>query len=96
MQLVNVSASPQAILSGKTYLLDTSSVAITLTLPAAAANAWFMVKDKTGNSTTNNITLSRVGSESIDGVAANATLAAPFGGWGFFSDGTNWYSMFYV
>lgn len=95
MQFVLVTATPQSVISGKTYLVDTSS-AITLNLPTPAANAWFMVKDKTGTSVVNNIILNRAGSELIDGVGSNANLAAPYGGWGFFSDGTDWYSMFYV
>lgn len=96
MQFVLVTVSPQSVLSGKTYLVDTSGGAITLNLPAAAQNAWFMVKDKKGTSVANNITLHRSASELIDGVAADATLAAPYGGWIFFSDGTDWYSMAYV
>lgn len=96
MTVTNVTVSPQTVATAHTYLVDTSGVAITLNLPTPIANIWFSVKDKTGNAMTNPIILHRHGSEKIDGTAADATLSAPFGSWGFFTDGTDWYSMFYA
>lgn len=96
MQTSVVTVSPTTLVSGHTYLVNTTSGAFTLNLPSPAVNAYVMVKDYKGAGVTNPITLHRAGSESIDGVAADATLAAPYGGWCFFSDGTDWFSMFYV
>lgn len=93
MNVSTTSVSPTSVVSGVTYLVDTSAGAITLNLQAAALNYWFFVKDKKGTSVTNNITLHRAGTELIDGVASDATLAAPFGSWGFFSDGTDFYQL---
>lgn len=93
MQLVGVSASPQAVLSGKTYLTNTSSVAITFNLPSPAANTWFMIKDTSGNAQNNNMTLHRFGSELIDGVAADKTLTLSNDFCLIVADGTNWFVL---
>lgn len=88
--------STTTVLNTRTMLVDTSSGPITLNLPAPVANFWFIVKDKKGTSVMNPITLHLFGSEMIDGSSVDATLAAPFGSWTFFSDGTDWYSVNYV
>lgn len=93
MQFVAVSASPQSIVTGKTYLVDSTATAITLNLPAAAANSWFIVKDVGFNAFTNNITIHRAGSESIDGVAADFVISNSGAAWIFMSNGTNWFSV---
>ena len=89
---VAVSSSPITVVSGRTYLVDTSA-ARTLNLPAPATNAYLLVKDVTGQAQTNNITIARNGSESIDGVAANKTLNINYGFWMFVCDGTDWYLL---
>lgn len=89
---VSVSSSPISTISGRTYLVNTSS-ARTLTLPAAASNAFIIVKDTTGSASSNNITIARAGSEQIDGVAANKTLARAYGTWMLVCDGTNWWTI---
>lgn len=76
--------------SGTTYLTNTSA-ARTITLPAAAANAYFIVKDVTGTASTNNITIARAASESIEGVAANYVISSNWSSTTFLSDGTNWF-----
>lgn len=96
MQFVSVTASPQAVLNGKTYLTTTSSVAITFNLPAPAANLWFIVKDISGDAGTNNMTLHRNGTEKIDGVAADATINIPDAFVLVVSDGTDWYILLEV
>lgn len=78
--------------SGTTYLVNTSA-ARQITLPAAAANAYFFVKDVIGTCSTNNITIARAASESIEGVAANKVLQTDWGSWAFVSDGTNWFIL---
>lgn len=92
MQQVSVTTTPRSVLSGKTYLVNTST-AKTLNLPAAAANAWFMVKDVSGSSETNPITIHPVSSETIDGASGDLSLIANYGQWGFMCDGTNWFSF---
>lgn len=93
MQVVSVTSSPQSVTSGRTYLVTTSSVAITLNLPTPAANAWFMVKDVSNNAFTNNMTLHRAASEKIDNVAADFVIANSSAAWIFASDGTDWFSL---
>lgn len=96
MQVVAVSASPQTVTTGKTYLTNTQSTAITFNLPTPAANVWFMIKDTAGNAGVKNMTLNRSGSEKIDGVASNATLSVPYGLTIVASDGTDWYILLNV
>lgn len=78
--------------NGITYLVNTGA-ARTITLPAAAANTYFSVKDVIGTASTYNITIARAASESIEGVAANKTLQTDWGSWTFVSDGTNWFMV---
>lgn len=89
---VPVSSSPITVVSGRTYLVDTSA-ARTLNLPAPANNAYLQVKDVTGTSPTNNITVHRFASEQINGVAADKVLSTSKGMWTFISDGTNWFML---
>lgn len=92
MQVVNVTSTPTAVVSGKTYLVDSTSLAITLQLPTPAANFFFIVKDFGFNCFTNNITIARFAAEKIDNVAANFTMTNSGSAWIFLSDGTNWFS----
>lgn len=96
LQYALVLATPTTVITGRTFLVDTSSIPITLDLPTPAANFWFIVKDKKGTSPINPITIHRFGSELIDGSATDAVLMAPYGSWTFFSDGVDWYSLNYV
>lgn len=72
----------------KVLLFDTSA-ARTLNLPAATTVVMFIVKDITGSSDTNAITVVPNGTDTIDGVNANRTLADGFGSWLFISDGVS-------
>jgi hypothetical protein len=76
------------LLKGKTYLVDTTA-ARTLTLPAPILNGYVAIKDKSGSSATNNITLN-TSSGFIDG-SVSKTLAKNYGAWALVSDGTDWY-----
>jgi hypothetical protein len=89
---VTVTSSPITVVSGRTYLVDTSS-ARTLNLPSPANNAYLFIKDTTGGAASNNITVHRFASESIDGTASDKTLNLNRGFWGYVSDGTNWFSV---
>lgn len=81
----NVTLTDQAI-----HLVDCSA-ARSLTLPAPSASSYIVVKDKTGQAATNNITIVRAGSEKIETVAASFTLDTDLGAWTFVSDGTDWF-----
>lgn len=93
MQITSVSTTPITGATGHTYLVDTSTLAITINLPAPVINVWLMVKDITGLAETNNITLHRNGSELIDGVAADKVLSIPSELCIITSDGTNWFVL---
>jgi len=90
--VVAVSSSPITVVSGRTYLVDTSA-ARQLNLPTPAANAYLLVRDATGTAATYNITIHRYAGEKIDGVAADKTLATNSGQWWIVSDGTDWHTL---
>lgn len=72
-------------------LVDTTA-ARTITLPNAATEKRIIViRDKSGQSESNNITLDRSAGGNIEGVAANYTLSAAHGVWELASDGTDWW-----
>jgi hypothetical protein len=93
IQFVNVSVTPTSMLSGKTYLVDSTSLAITVNVPAVASNAWFIVKDSGFNAFTNNITVHRAAAEKIDGVASDFVISNNGGAWLFMCNGTDWFSV---
>lgn len=79
---------------GYFVLLVDTSAARTLTLPSSpTAGRMFIIKDSTGTAETNNITLARAGSESIEGVAANRTLSTNWGVWRIVTNGSNWFIL---
>lgn len=90
LQSVNVVTinSNTSLLTGRTYLVDTTA-SRTLTLPAPILNGYIALKDKSGLSATNNITLNPFGGL-IDGTAS-AALAKNYGAWALVSDGSDWY-----
>lgn len=93
MQYVAVAATPTSAISGKTYLVTTASLAVTMNLPTPAQNAWFIFKDISNNAASNNITLHRNGSEQIDGSSADKVLRRSAGTWIVMCDGTNWWTI---
>lgn len=93
MQYVSVAATPTSMLSGKTYLVDTASIAIQVNVPSVAQNAWFVVKDSGFNAYTNNITVHRAGSEKIDGVTSDFVISNSGAAWMFMCNGTDWFSI---
>jgi len=76
--------------NGITYLIDTTTLTSTVTLPAPLANAFVRIKDSTGNSSTNNITINPNAAETIDG-AATQSLNSNYAALTLISDGTNWF-----
>ena len=93
IQITNVSSTPVTIVSGHTYLVDTSAIAISLQLPVPVVNTWFIVKDSGFNAFTNNITLLRAATEKIDNVAASFVISNSGAAWMFVSNGTDWFSI---
>ena len=91
--IVSVSSSPITVVSARTYLVDTTS-ARQLNLPTPAVGAYLLIKDVTGTAGTNNITLHRfIGTEKIDGTAADKTINANKAKVWLVSDGTDWFSL---
>lgn len=90
-----VSAS-RAVVAGdaqKVLPVDSTSAAITLTLPVASTGGGinFVVKDKVGNAAVNNITITPDGFETIENVNASYLIDANFMSVSLISDGSsNW------
>lgn len=72
------------------YLLC-SAGPINVTLPTPAVKKVYYIKDTSGGSETNAITLVRFAAEQIEGLAASRDLRNNFGTWHVLSDGTNWW-----
>lgn len=89
---VNTKTASFTAVDGETYLVDTTSGAVSVTLPSPALNTAIWIKD-TGNAATNNITLLRSASESIEGVASDKVLSTAYGSYKIISDGTDWYLL---
>lgn len=73
-------------------LLVSTASARNITLPLAAnvtAGRRFIIKDITGSAATNNITIVRSGSDTIEGVSGNKTLQTNYGAWQIVSNGSN-------
>ena len=88
---VYVSAKSTAFTAaiGFTYLINTGT-AVTVTLPAVSANAAIVFKDSAGTAATNNITINRSGTATIDG-ATSQTVGSNYGSMKLISDGTDWF-----
>lgn len=72
-------------------LFNTTSNAITATLPAPTAGRQLLITDNTGKFSTNALTLAQHASEQISGVNASKVLSAAWAKYLVSSDGTNWY-----
>lgn len=66
-------------------------VTITLPPPASSAGRRIKISDVAGTFGTNACTVARNAAESIQGLAANRVLTAPWGSYEFWSDGSNWF-----
>lgn len=85
-----VTASTYTVGASDVYVrVDTTSNAIALTLPAASTRYAFFLKDVGGVLETNNLTLTRAGSEKIENLSSNKILSTNYGGWLIWSDGTD-------
>ena len=88
---VYVSAKSTAFTAdvGFTYLINTGT-AVTVTLPSAVTNAAIVFKDSAGTAATNNVTINRADSATIDGATSQA-ISSNYGSMKLISDGTNWF-----
>lgn len=101
-RLMKMGRSAQAgnytiLITDPTYIGVTSTAAPrTITLPAASAvpaGKTFTVKDESGAAVTNNITVSRAGSDTIDG-ATTKVINTNYGGVTLYSDGVSkWFTV---
>lgn len=75
----------------KVLLIDTSA-ARTLNLPAATNSMYVIIKDKTGTSQTNNITITPDGTDTIDGSNSSYLIRSNYSALALVSDGVaSWY-----
>ncbi len=68
---------------------------VTITLPSAEVvkvGRVYVVKDESGDASSNNITVDTAAAETIDG-AATDTLDTDFQSIGYYSDGANWFKV---
>ena len=93
IQISTVTTTPTTVVSGHTYLVDSSTISISLQLPTPVINTWFIVKDKGFNAFTNNILILRAAAEKIDNQAQTFTISNSGAAWMFVSNGTDWFSI---
>ena len=87
-----VSISSNVALTDNSINSVNTGAARSLSLPnPATMTGTITIKDVSGTANTNNITITRYASESIEGVAASKTLQTDWGAWTFYSNGTDWY-----
>ena len=86
-----ISASTTANGFDNTLFVQTTSGAITVTLPTAVGvgGRCYFVADEEGDASTNNVTVLPTGAETIDGLAS-VTIDQDYGGFVFQSNGANW------
>ena len=94
LKTTQVSASSYAVDTNSTtsdllILTDSTSNAITVTLPTPTAGRYLCVKDRTGEAATHNVTVSHHASETIDG-ASTIVFTKNYDAVCVASNGTNW------
>ena len=73
--VVSVTASPHTVASTTTLLLCNFGAALVINLPAASSRTRSItVKDISGAANSNNITINRAGSDTIDGATSDSIL----------------------
>jgi hypothetical protein len=92
--IVSKSANYSIVSGDKGFVIDVdcSGGAITITLPAPVSGFVVTIKDYTGNSAANPITVLPNGSELID-QAASDTISENYRAVTYLSDGANWFKM---
>jgi len=94
MKHVSKSSAYTASVADSIIGVDTTSSAVTITLPSAGAIAGkvYIIADEGGNAGSNNITVATEGSETIDG-SSTATINSNYGTLRIYSDGTNFFTF---
>ena len=93
LQRTAVAATPHTLSAGEYLLGVTVSGAATINLTEnAPAGRVVIVKDERGTAASANITVSRSGSDTIDG-ATSVVIATNYGSAAFYSDGANWWTV---
>ena len=95
INVTSISSSSHTVGSSDYFLaVDSSSNTVAITLPAASSNDGrvIKIKDVGGNSHSNNITISRAGSNTIDG-NVSVVLESPYSGITLVCDGSNWFIL---
>ena len=91
---ISNSDTPYSVATSTDYLLvRTNGGVVRVVLPLASvmgSGRRFMIKDATGNATTNNITIAVSGTDTIDG-ASSFTVDVNFASVSVLSDGSNWF-----
>jgi hypothetical protein len=93
--VVTVSSSPTTLTAGQdgnVFLVNTSTIPITLNLPTSPTSGQrFVIKDERGTFGANPVTMTKFASHTIERLNANYLLEANFGTWTFVFDGvSNW------
>lgn len=87
--VTNVTTPTYTALATDYFLcVDTSTNAVTITLPVGILGTVYMVKDCSGDANTNNITIQGTG-QLVDG-SGSATINSPYGNLQFVFNGTEW------
>ena len=93
--IINPATTPTLTLtydkSNWCYFVTTANGALSITLPTAIAGFRVTIRDTSGSSETNNITVNSSGGAQIQGAASPLTLAMNRGSWTLVCDGTNWW-----
>lgn len=83
--------SSNITLAGNTYYFVDTSSARSLALPTPTNGTVIYVKDVIGSAATNNITITRFGSEKIEGLAASYVMTTSWGSITLVANGTDWF-----
>ena len=76
---------------GRVYLVDVTSNAVDVQLPAAAVAQKIRVKHVGGDLATNALTVTPQAGQSIDGTLGPLTIESDYLSHSFVSNGTNWF-----
>ena len=95
VKVTSVTSSTYTIVSADYFIAaDSSSNTVTLTLLAASGNSGkvIKIKDVGGNAASNNITINRSASDTIDG-STSIVLESPYSGITLICNGSSWFIL---
>lgn len=88
-----IASAGSILVTDEIILFDSTSGAFAAALPSVATPRKYLMFDTGGVCGTNPVTLTRNGSETIKGLAADYLLQGNRGAWIVVADGTNWQVM---